>query len=81
MAIRERSLLEAWLAAHTPMTRASAAKMCATARLVHAHEQTAKALDVGDLTVAHVEVLAAAARRREELYPEHEQTLLEAARP
>ena len=69
-----------WLAEHTPMTRASAAKLCTTARLVHRHEQTAKALDVGDVTVAHVEVLAAAARRREALYPEHEDVLLEAAR-
>ena len=68
-----------WLAEHTPMTRASAAKLCTTARLVRRHEQTAKALDVGDVTVAHVEVLAAAARRREALYPEHEDTLLEAA--
>jgi hypothetical protein len=65
-----------WLAHNTPMTRASAARLCATARLVHRHEQTAKALDVGDLTNAHVEVLAAASRRREALYAEHEQTLL-----
>ena len=69
----------AWLAEHTPMTRPAAAKLCATARLVHDHEQTAKALDVGDVTVAHVEVLAGAVRGREELYPEHEDTLLNAA--
>ena len=69
----------AWLAANTPMTRPAAARLCATARLVHGHEQTAKALDVGDVTVAHVEVLAAVVRRREELYPEHEDTLLNAA--
>jgi hypothetical protein len=69
----------AWLTANTAMTRATAVKMCATARLVHANEQTAKALDVGDVTVAHVEVLASAVRRREEMYPEHEDTLLNAA--
>lgn len=69
-----------WLAEHTPMTRASAARLCATARLVHDHEQTAKSLDVGDVTLAHVEVLATAARRREDLYAGHEDTLLEAAR-
>ena len=69
----------AWLAEHTPMTRPAAAKLCATARLVAAHEQTAKALDVGDVTVADVEVLAGAVVRREELYPEHEDTLLNAA--
>ncbi len=33
----------------------------------------------GDVTVAHVEVLAGAVRRREALYPEHEDTLLNAA--
>ena len=70
----------AWLVANTPMTRAAASRLCATARLVHGHEQTAKALDVGDVTVAHVEVLATAARRREGLYPEYEDTLLDAAR-
>jgi hypothetical protein len=70
----------AWLTANTAMTRATAVKMCATARLVHSNEQTAKALDVGDITVAHVEVLTTrAVRRREELYPEHEETLLNAA--
>jgi hypothetical protein len=69
-----------WLAHHTPMTRASASRWCATARLVHDHEQTAKALDVGDVSVAHVEVLAGAGRGRETLYAEHEDVLLEAAR-
>jgi hypothetical protein len=69
----------AWLTANTAMTRATAVKVCASARLVHANEQTAKALEVGDVTVAHVEVLASAVRRREELYAEHEDTLLNAA--
>lgn len=69
----------AWLAANTQMTRPTAARLCATARLVHGHEQTAKALDVGDVSVAHLEVLAAVVRRREELYPEHEDALLNAA--
>jgi hypothetical protein len=69
----------AWLVEHTPMTRPAAARLCRSARLVHDHEQTAKALDVGDVTAAHVEVLAGAVRRREELYPAHEDTLLNAA--
>jgi Domain of unknown function (DUF222)/HNH endonuclease len=69
----------AWLTANTAMTRASAVKLCATGRLVHDHEQTAKALEVGDVAVAHLEVLAGAVRRREELYSEHEDTLLTAA--
>ncbi len=69
----------AWLTANTPMTRATAVRMCATARLVHENEQTATALGAGDVSVAHVEVLATAVRRREQLYPEHEDTLLSAA--
>jgi hypothetical protein len=69
-----------WLAHHTPMTRASASRLCATARLVHRNQHTAKALEAGDVTAAHVEVLAIAARRREALYAEHEHALLDAAR-
>jgi hypothetical protein len=69
-----------WLAHHTPMTRSSASRLCATARLVHRHEQTAKFLDAGDVSAAHVEVLAVSARRREALYAEHEDTLLDVAR-
>ncbi len=34
----------AWLTANAPMTRATAVRMCATARLVHENEQTATAL-------------------------------------
>ena len=68
-----------WLAARTPMTRPAAARLVRTARLANDHEQTAKALEVGDVTVAHVETLAAVSRGREELYAEHEDTLLNAA--
>jgi hypothetical protein len=70
----------AWLTAHAALTRPAATRLCATATLVHEHDQTAKALNVGDVTVAHIEVLATAVKRREELYPEHEDTLLDAAR-
>ena len=70
----------AWLVEHTPTTRPAAVRLCRTARLVHGHQQTARALADGAVTAAHVEVLAAAVRRREQLYPEHEEVLLEAAR-
>jgi hypothetical protein len=69
----------AWLAARGPMTRPAAVRLCATARLVHARQQTAKALDVGDVTTAHVEVLASVLKGREHLYAEHEDILLAAA--
>ncbi len=69
-----------WLVEHTPMTRPAAVRLCRMARLVHEHRQTAEALDAGEVTVAHVEVLAAAVQRREALYSEHEAILLEAAR-
>jgi hypothetical protein len=50
-----------------------------TARFVSRHPQTAKALDAGDVSVPHVEMLAAAAHRRDDLYAEHETVLLDAA--
>jgi Domain of unknown function (DUF222) len=43
------------------------------------HPQTAKALDAGDVTVPHVELLAAAAHRRSDLYERDETVLLDAA--
>ncbi len=69
----------AWLVEHTPTTRPAAARLCRTARMVHDHEATASALEAGHVTVAHVEVLAAAVRGRDRLYPDHEETLLSAA--
>ena len=48
-----------WLVEHTHDDAAGGGAVCvARPRLVHEHEQTAKALDVGDVTVAHIEVLA-----------------------
>jgi len=68
-----------WLAPRTGMMRRDAARLLRTARLVGRHEQTAKALDAGDVTVPHVELLAVAAHRREELYERDEAVLLDAA--
>ena len=70
----------AWLAHRAPLTRQSASTLVRTARHVVANEQTAKALDVGDITSAHVEIAAQAAKHREELYAEHEDVILAAAR-
>ena len=69
----------AWLVEHTPTTRPAAARLCRTARLVHEHELTAAELEAGHVSVADVELLAAAVQRREALYPEHEETLLNLA--
>jgi hypothetical protein len=68
-----------WLASKTGMVRAAAARLARTARFVRRHVQTAKALDAGDVTVPHVELLAEAAQRRDDLYAEYESTLLDTA--
>jgi len=68
-----------WMAAKTGMVRHAAARVVRTARFLRRHGQTAKALDAGDVTVPHVELLAVAARRRDDLYDEYETTLLDAA--
>ena len=70
----------AWLAHRAPLTRQERVDVVRTARHVEANEQTAKALDVGDITAAHAEIAAQAAKHREELYAEHEDMILDAAR-
>ena len=70
----------AWLAHRAPLTRQDASTLVRTARHVAKHEKTAKALDAGDVTSAHVEIAAQAAKHREEHYPEHEDVILDAAR-
>jgi len=69
----------AWLTHRGSLTKHHASGLVRSARLLHAHERTAKALDVGDLTVEHVDLLARAAQHREEVFDEHEDTLLDAA--
>ena len=68
-----------WLASNTGMVRGAAARLVKTARFLRRHTQTAKALDAADVTVPQVELLAAVAHRRDDLYEEHETTLLDAA--
>ena len=70
----------AWLAHRCAVTRQDASKLVRTARHVAKHDKTAKALDGGDITAAHVEIAAQAAKHREEHYPEHEDVILAAAR-
>jgi hypothetical protein len=69
-----------WLLHRVPMTNTDATVLVRTARHVAQHEATAKALDTGDISVSHATIIARAVRHRESLYPEHEATILDAAR-
>lgn len=70
----------AWLAHRLPLTRQDASVLVRTARHVARNEATAKALDTGDLTAAHVQITARAAKHRDGLYARHEATIVDAAR-
>jgi len=69
-----------WLLHRVPLTRQDAMVLVRTARHVAQHDATAKALDAGDISFAHATIIARAVRHRESLYPEHEDTILAAAR-
>jgi hypothetical protein len=69
-----------WLLHRVPMTNTDATVLVRTARHVVQHEATAKALDGGDISSAHTTIICRAVRHRESLYPEHEDTILDAAR-
>ena len=69
-----------WLLHRVPMTDTDATILVRTARHVTAHEATGKALDAGDISSTHATIIARAVRHRESLYPEHEDTILDAAR-
>jgi hypothetical protein len=68
-----------WLVHRSPVTKASASVLVRSARLVQANERTAKALAAGDISPAHVEVAARAARHVEDLYADHEDVIVDAA--
>ena len=70
----------AWLAHRAPLTRQDASTLVRTARFVQTFDQTAKALDAGDITAAHATVAAQAAKHRGEQYREHEDVILDVAR-
>src|SRR4051794_7541475 len=46
-----------WITHRVPMTKTQAMVMVRTARHVATHEATAKALDVGDLSATHAEII------------------------
>lgn len=68
-----------WMAHRTATTKADASVLVRTARLVQGNERTAKALAAGDISPAHVEVAARAARHVEDIYANHEDGLVDAA--
>jgi hypothetical protein len=65
-----------WLVTHTTMSRAEANRVVRAARLLREHGATASAVASGAVSCSHVDLLAAATRNREDLYPEGEQGLL-----
>ena len=69
----------AWLAHRVPMTRSDAARMVSAARLTRRSERIEKALAAGDITVSHVEMMARAIRRREDIFESHGDVLVDAA--
>jgi hypothetical protein len=69
-----------WLAWQGAMPRSVAHKLLRTARFARDHEPTGLALASGEISVSHVEALAAVAHRRDDLYAEHEETLIESAK-
>jgi hypothetical protein len=69
----------AWLVHRAPVTKSEAARLIRAARLAQRHARTAKLLAAGDVSSAHVDVMARAAHHREECFAEHEHALLDAA--
>jgi hypothetical protein len=70
---------QAWLVQHAPVIKSEAAQLMRTARLTRDNERTGKLLANGDVSTSHVEVMARAARHREDCFAEHEDALLDAA--
>ena len=70
----------AWLSQRASITTTAARALVRAARLVQGNRTTAKALEVGDISPAHVHAAARAARHVEDLYGEHEDVILDAAR-
>ena len=69
-----------WLAHRTPVTTQSARELVRDAWLVQRNQATAKALSAGEVSTAHVNAAARAARHVEDLYLDHEQGIIDAAR-
>lgn len=69
-----------WLAHRTPIGRLGASRLVRSARLVREYAATGEALADGDISCAHVEVLASMIRDREPEYTRNEDTLLAGAK-
>ena len=69
-----------WLTHRAPITAVGASKLVGMARLARKHEATGEALRSGDVSCAHVEVLAPMVRNREAEYARNEAALLGAAK-
>jgi Domain of unknown function (DUF222) len=68
-----------WLTERAPVTAWGASRLVSAARLCRQFPATGQALADGDVSCAHVEVVAPMVRRREAQYGANEETLLEAA--
>ena len=68
-----------WLAHRAPITAAGASRLVSMGHLAREHERTGEALHAGDLSCAHVEVLAPMVRHREPEYVRNEEVLVETA--
>ena len=69
-----------WLTHRAPITAVGASKLVGMARLARKHEATGEALRSGEVSCAHVEVLAPMVRNRESEYARNEDVLLGAAK-
>src|SRR6476620_10452376 len=69
-----------WLTHRAPISGFAASRLVAMARLAREHEPTGDALRAGDVSCAHVEVLAPMVRNREAEYARNEEVLLGAAK-
>src|SRR6476659_7024375 len=69
-----------WLTHRAPISAVAASRLVGMARLTRDHEATGDALRAGDVSCAHVEVLAPMVRHREPEYERNETTLLDAAK-
>ncbi|MEP6625019.1 MAG: DUF222 domain-containing protein, partial [Acidimicrobiia bacterium] len=69
----------AWIAHRVPTTRGDAARIVSAGRMIRRSERVAKALTAGDITVSHVEQIARAVRRREDIFATHGDSLVDAA--
>jgi hypothetical protein len=68
-----------WLAHRAPISRAGASRLVGMGRLTREFETTGEALHAGDLSCAHLEVLAPMVRHREPEYTRNEEVLVATA--